>query len=104
MPSSPNPGNYVLKLSAEAEDDIRDILQYTYETWGEHQVQVYQAVLNKALSTLLSNPSIGHKRSDLSPDSRVLRAGQHFIVYWVSGTIIYVVRILHERMDFGRHT
>jgi plasmid stabilization system protein ParE len=39
MPSSPSPGNYVLKLSAEAEDDIRDILQYTYETWGEHQVR-----------------------------------------------------------------
>lgn len=101
MPSNHNPDNeYILDLSQEAEDDLRDILQDTYETWGEKQVPIYKAILDKALSSLTANPYIGHKRPDLSSDYLALRAGHHFMVYRISDKIIYVVRVLHERMDF----
>lgn len=71
--------------------------------WGDRQVPIYQEVLDKALLSLLTHPDIGHKRPDLSPDYRALRAGQHFIVYRISGQVSYVIRVLHERMDFRGH-
>lgn len=50
-----------LFLSPQAEDDFADILQYTLETWGENQVYVYRAVLDKALLTIKQNPRLGIK-------------------------------------------
>lgn len=102
MPSNHHPDTgYLLDLSREAEDDLRDILQDTYEKWGENQVAIYEAILDKALSSLLANPRIGHQRPDLSSDYLAVRAGHHFMIYRISDKIIYVVRVLHERMDFG---
>lgn len=92
-----------LILSPRAEDDFADILQYTLETWGEKQVFVYRAVLDKALLTIQQNPDIGHKRPELSPAHRIFPAGRHIIVYRANDRAVYVSRILPERMDIGRH-
>ncbi len=70
-----------LILSPRAEDDFADILQYTLETWGEAQVEVYRAVLDKALLMIQQNPQIGQPRPELSPEHRTFPAGQHIIVY-----------------------
>lgn len=55
--------DYILELSEEAEDDIRDILQYRFDTYGKQQVSIYKMKLDDALKTLLHNPRLGHKRS-----------------------------------------
>lgn len=91
--------DYSIVLSPQAEDDFTDILQYTLETWGERQLYVYRAVIDKALQTILQNPEIGHQRSDISQRHRSFPAGQHVIFYWVEQKTIYVSRILHQRMD-----
>lgn len=92
-----------LLLSAEAIDDIRDLLQYTFETWGEQQVHSYQAIIDKALTTIQTSPNIGHRRPDISPEHRVFPAGQHLIIYRPSENIVYVVRVLQKNRDIGRH-
>jgi toxin ParE1/3/4 len=92
-----------LILSPQAEDDFTDILQYTLETWGEAQALAYRAVLDKALLAIRHNPRIGHVRPELSAAHRIFFAGRHLIVYRVGETAVYVSRILHERMDIGRH-
>ncbi|MDD5493740.1 MAG: type II toxin-antitoxin system RelE/ParE family toxin [Dehalococcoidia bacterium] len=92
-----------LILAPRAENDFADILQYTLETWGEHQVYVYRAVLDKALLTIQQSPQIGQPRPELSPTHRTFPAGQHVIVYRPAPDAVYVSRILHERMDRGRH-
>lgn len=63
-----------LILSPQAEDDFADILQYTFETWGRHQVYVYRDVLDKALLTIQKNPQIGHRKMELSPQHRTFPA------------------------------
>ena len=80
MKSSHDP-DYVLKLSSKAEDDIRSIQQYTFETFGEEQVFTYEAILNEALLTIIHNPGLGHQRSDIPSGCRAYLAGQHFIVF-----------------------
>ena len=91
-------------LSPQAEEDFADILQYTLETWGEAQFYAYRAVLDKALLTIQQHPQIGHDRPELSAAHRVFPAGQHLIIYRASDAAVYVSRILHGRMDLGRHS
>ena len=61
-----SPERYTLRLSRQAERDLESILQYTYETYGERQRQIYADALHEACETITGNPGIGHKRPDLS--------------------------------------
>jgi toxin ParE1/3/4 len=88
-----------LILSPQAEDDFADILQYTFETWGRHQVYVYRDVLDKALRTIQKNPQIGHHKMELSPQHRTFPAGRHIIIYRATSTAVLVSRILHQRIN-----
>jgi toxin ParE1/3/4 len=96
------PERYTLRLSRQAEADIESILQYTYETHGERQRQIYADALHEAFETITDNPGLGHRRSDLSERHRAFNVEQHVVVYTVSGRTVNVARILHGRMDFTR--
>jgi toxin ParE1/3/4 len=90
-----------LELSQQAREDFRDILSYTLTTWGESQLAKYRASIDDALHIILHNPSVG--RPSVKPTLKVLVAGHHRIFYRTIDDTIYVVRILHERMDTSRH-
>jgi toxin ParE1/3/4 len=92
-----------LILSPQAEDDFTDILQYTFDNWGETQTYAYRAILDKALLAIQQYPQIGHVRPELSAEHRLFPAGSHIIIYRVSDNAVYVSRILHERMEITRH-
>jgi len=98
-----SPEGYTLHLSRQAERDLENILQYTYETYGERQQQIYADALHEALALLTDNPGLGHRRSDLSERHLAFRVEHHFVVYTVSSQTVNVSRILYERMDFTRH-
>jgi toxin ParE1/3/4 len=97
------PLDVALILSPQAEEDFTDILQYTLDTWGEAQTYAYRAILDKALLAIQQYPQIGHIRPELSAAHRLFPAGRHIIVYRVKDNVVYVSRILHERMDITRH-
>ncbi|OAI06333.1 hypothetical protein A1353_08895 [Methylomonas methanica] len=92
-----------LILSPQAENDFAEILQYTLETWGEKQLYVYRAVIDKALLTIQQNPQIGHRIIEFSQEHRLFPAGRHIIIYRIAVNAILVSRILHDRMDYGRN-
>ena len=96
--SSPN---CRIELSQQAKEDFRDILSYTLTTWGESQLAKYRANINDALHVILHNPSAG--RPSVKPTLKVLAVEHHRIFYRTIDDTIYVVRILHERMDTSRH-
>ena len=90
-----------LELSQQAKEDLRDILAYTLTTWGESQLAKYRASINDALHIILHHHSAG--RPSVKPTLKVLAAGHHRIFYRAIDGTIYVVRILHERMDTSRY-
>ena len=90
-----------LELSQQAKEDFRDILSYTLSTWGESQLAKYRASINDALHAILRNPSAG--RPSVKPNLKVLAVEHHRIFYRKIDDTIYVVRILHERMDTSRY-
>ena len=92
-----------LILSPAAQDDITDILLYTLQTWGEEQMDVYAASLDKGLMLLINKPDIGRSRPELYSGCRSYRIREHVVYYAVHDEDINVARILHGRMDAKRH-
>ena len=99
---SSNP-NYTLHLSFPAELDYESIIQYTHETYGENQMHIYAKSLDKAFQNLIAMPRIGVKRNDIPIDCRALLVEHHVIIYKINANTIYILRILHQRMNFSLH-
>lgn len=90
---------YSLRLSNQARVDIRDILSFTLQRWGEEQLTVYKDKIDKALALICTNPGIGREWQGRS----VYHVGRHQIFYLCDGRSVNVVRILHDGMDTDRH-
>lgn len=84
MTSGADEEDYRLELTLEAQDDLRDIIQYTLETWDETQALVYRDKLVTALEILCDNPCLGHSRSDILPGYRAYPVGEHVLIYWLT--------------------
>lgn len=97
MTSSPE---YYLELSQEAYDDLISIQNYTYSAHGENQFNKYEALLDKAMQHLLNYPFSGHERDDIPNGYLAWNVGEHVMIYRIDEPKIYLVRILHRRMDF----
>jgi toxin ParE1/3/4 len=98
-----SPINYRLELTEAAESDLEAILNYTALQWGEQQVDVYLAVIEKALQTIQDNPDLGRAKYGVSGQLKGYKAGKHIIFYRLEDTTIYVVRILHGSMNYPSH-
>jgi len=87
-----------------AKSDLKDIYRYTYKTFGLNQADRYDEAIKSAGQTAALFPSVGRdyttKKGTLF---RRYNSGRHVIFYVIEGGGIFVVRILHGRMDFDRH-
>jgi toxin ParE1/3/4 len=101
-----------IRLGAEAERDFLRILQYTAETFGPRQTEIYKATLMDALAELTQGPNVAGSvaRDEILPGLRTLhvarrgRRARHFIMYRAAeGRILEVLRILHDAMELARH-
>ena len=90
-------------LSLAANEDLQDILQYTFGTWGAAQMDVYAAAIDHGLQNLSRYPRLGLKRDDLFRGCRSFQIEHHIVYYRSDKTTLYVARILHERMDEKQH-
>lgn len=94
---------YEIINSNEAKNDIANILYYSEMTFGFAQSIIYQENISQAYSKLSQMPGIGHHRKDIPANMRSLNVEQHCIIYEVNETKrqVFIVRVLHARMNFG---
>ena len=59
----------------------------------------YREKLEAGLDTLADNPEMGRLRDELAPGYRSIAIGAHVVVYRRDVELLYIVRILHNRMD-----
>ncbi len=97
---NPMSSDYQLVITDIAQEDFRDILSYTLSRWGERQLEIYENLLHDALLKLENDWEKGIRDY---PPYFCLRAGKHCIFYRIAENKIFVVRILHSRMEFTRH-
>jgi len=94
-------GRYV--LSPRAQVDLDKIWDYKAKHWGIDQAEVYIRQLWQHIEAAAAQPKIGRACPEVRADYYKYRSGSHFLFYRLINGGIDVVRILHERMDFGRH-
>lgn len=97
MKSSPE---YILELSEEAYEDLVNIQNYTYSKYGENQWQEYGIDLDKGIAHILEHPFSGHTRKDVPNGYQASTVREHVMIYRVEDKTIYLVRILHGKMNF----
>ena len=91
-------------LTNKAVEDLDSIWLYTLETWSEDQADFYYRVLVKACQDIADRPTYLDKEYDeIMPGLFGHHIYKHLIFYLLVDDGVEIIRILHERMDFGRH-
>lgn len=94
---------YEVKITAPAFADIRAIASFTFEQWGQEQARLYMSQIDNKIQALEHDPDLGRERYGLPKAIKGCKSGSHIIFYRVKNRVIFIMRILHQSMDHGRH-
>ncbi|MDC7685152.1 type II toxin-antitoxin system RelE/ParE family toxin [Asticcacaulis sp. BYS171W] len=87
-------------LGTSAAEDLRSIVSYSRDRWGDDQARRYAAKLKQAIERLADGRGRFRDVSDMIDGLRVMRCEHHFIFGLVrENQPMLIVAILHERMD-----
>jgi len=86
-------------LTGPAKRDLQGLLSFTRQKWGYAQYLKYRQKVDKAIQTLIKNPEIGRKHYN----HLVYTADKHHIYYRIQDSTIFIMRILHQRMNPTEH-
>jgi len=87
-------------LTEAAESDLRSILRYTREQWGDVQLQKYITVLEKGIVDLAEGKGSFKDMSAIFQKLRMSRCGNHYIFCLPrEDEPALIIAIFHEKMD-----
>lgn len=91
-----------LVVSTPASHDPNDIVSFVLEDSGPNRAKRVLDGFRTALEKRISNPSLGHRREDLTV-SQVLffRVWSWFVIYRFDEKSLEVARVLHAARDIG---
>jgi toxin ParE1/3/4 len=92
-----------IELTKAADQDLVDIFDYGIENFGPEQAERYVAALRAKMATVAENPSFGVNYDAVRDRVRRYESVSHAIYYRIIDGGIRVIRVLHGRMDPGRH-
>ncbi|MGP9822593.1 type II toxin-antitoxin system RelE/ParE family toxin [Salinarimonas sp. NSM] len=91
-----------VRFRPKADRDLMNIRRYTIERWGDAQAEDYV----RSIAAVLESEAAGRRRSrrtDIAPELWRMKVGSHIAYYRRTDEYVDVLRIIHERMDAGRH-
>lgn len=92
-----------LRITAPALSDVEAIAAYSYEQWGEQQTKAYMTQIDRTIQAIGSDPDLGRERYGVPGAIKGRKSGSHIVFYRVQDQTVFIMRILHESMDHGRH-
>ena len=93
----------LLKLSKEADEDLRRTYLYGTETHGVDAADRYATRLGQALDLIAENPRIARQRDEFAGEVRAYPIRAHIIIYEIDeGAVVTVLRVRHGREDCRR--
>jgi len=98
-----NPQILSAKFSPEARNDLADIRRYTFDKFGEKQVDAYLSKLAEGIQRVRVMPGIGCRHDEIPDDLLLVKIEQHYLVYQHVDDQIYIVRFLFARSNLGRY-
>jgi len=93
--------NYYLTNAAAT--DLRKIIEYTLDQWGEEQVFIYRDRLESRFNQIAKFPELGRTHVELPDHIFYVVEGKHYVFYKIVDNDIEIVRLLHARMEMVRH-
>ncbi len=91
------------RLSPAAQRDLDGVFDYTVAEWGLAQALRYTDLIEAACADLAEAPQGAPGCDGIRRGYRRRSVEQHVIYFRVTSYGIVVVRILHQRIDAGRH-
>lgn len=92
-----------VRLSPRAQRDLEDVFDYSVAQWGVTQAMRYIDRIEAVCADLADAPQRAQSCDAIRPGYRRRSVEQHVIYFRPTPYGIAVVRILHQRMDAGRH-
>jgi toxin ParE1/3/4 len=89
-------------FSHSALSDLQSISDYTFQTWGAEQEELYLRGMWEKFAEIQFCPDGCRLRDDLANGCRSVRYEKHVIFFTIEIQTLRVIRILHGAMDFGR--
>ena len=90
-------------LTPRAQGDLSDIWDHTADRWGIAQAETYTRQLGAHVAMVAGNPALGRACPEVRTGYYKFQSGAHILFYRMMDNGIEVVRVLHERMDYGQH-
>ncbi|MDH4415260.1 MAG: type II toxin-antitoxin system RelE/ParE family toxin [Rhizobium sp.] len=91
------------KLSPLARKDLEGIWRFSFERWSKDQADRYYLEIVDALRDVANGDREGRVVAGLKAGYLSLTCGSHFIIYARRKQTVEIIRILHKRMNIGRH-
>lgn len=110
---------YELDLADEALADVDAILEWSEFRFGGDGRDGYEALISAAFNGIIEDPKLpgSHERNDIRVGLRCLHLRscrddvgggvrrianpRHLVIYRCEGTVVQVVRLLHDAMDIS---
>lgn len=86
-------------FSPEADDDLREILEYGFREWDEDKALAYAARLSSTIQHLATFPLLGRKLTGIPDRFRMFNVERHRVYYRLDAGQILIVRVLHQRAN-----
>jgi toxin ParE1/3/4 len=107
-------GRWTVQLSDVAKSDLRRVVDWTADHFGDGQARGYARAFVELLKELATGPDISgcRRRDDIATGlftvhiARRRRKGRHLLMFRISDgerRHIEVLRILHDAMELRRH-
>lgn len=90
------------RLSPRAEFDLEEIWLHTFNIWSPEQADRYHNAIVDAFGDLAARKKTG-RPVDVREGYFKYPVGAHLVFYRFTESGLVVVRVLHQRMDVGRH-
>lgn len=92
-----------ISLRGRAREDVAAIWSYGADRWGEKRADRYVAELDARMQAIARGDAPCRPADNLHSGLMVCRSGRHRIYFILTDAGVDVIRILHARMDPGRH-
>ena len=91
-----------IRFTQQAEDSLAEIADWTVETFGVRQAEIYEQELLDRCDAIASGMAHSRDCSVLAPEGQGMLytgAGEHFLIHIDLSDAIVIVDVLHSRSD-----
>jgi len=86
------------QITLAAEDDLRGIWRYNFDTWGPEQADTYQDQLKNCFDAIRNRRAPPRSLPQLPDEVCIHRCQSHYI-FWLAIDRPIIIAVLHEKMD-----